>query len=189
MAARRQTSGQVAGKVCVGVITGARGLKGELKVKSFTAEAKDVAAYGPVSDETGGRQFKLSVRGMAKDQVVVSISGITDRNGAEALKGLQLFVPRDALPAAGDEEYYHADLIGMTARDADGESVGTVRGVFDFGAGDMLEIDRERGDTVFVPFTREAVPEVDLAGRTLIVSAPDGLMEPADEAGAEGETP
>lgn len=186
MAARRRSSGQVAGKVCVGVFTGARGLKGELKVKSFTAEPGDIAAYGPVSDEAGERVFKLTVRGMAKDQVVVSIEGIRDRNGAEALKGLQLFVPRGALPAAGEDEYYHADLIGLTAITADGDSKGTVRGVYDFGAGDMLEIEGEAGDTVLIPFTHATVPEIDIEVGRLTIVEPEVLA--AEDQAEAGET-
>ena len=191
MAAHRQTSGQVAGKVCVGVITGVRGLKGDLKVKSFTSDPKDVGAYGPVSDETGGKVLELSVTGMAKDQVVVRIAGVTDRTAAEALKGMQLYVPRDALPAPEDDEYYHADLIGLVAEEAgsaDGaEPFGKVRSVYDFGAGDVLEVERPSGETVMLPFTRKVVPEVDLTRGRVVVDPPDGLFETPDQGQEEGK--
>lgn len=181
MAARRLTSGQVAGKVCVGVVTGVRGLAGEVRVKSFTADPLDLGAYGPVSDETGGRVFKLRVTGTAKDQVLVRIDGIADRDAAEALKGVQFYVAREALPEADEDEYYHADLIGLTVERAGAaqneEPLGRVKAVHDFGAGDVIEVEAPDGTTVLVPFTRRVVPEVDLAAGRLVVDPPDGVFD------------
>src|SRR4051812_31080869 len=140
-------------RVCVGVITGAHGVRGAVRLKSFTAEPEDVAGYGPLEDERGERRFVLrlvnSARGgSAKGVLVAAISGIDDRDRAEALRGLRLYLPRSALPPTGEEEYYHADLIGLVVALPDGTAVGTVRAVHDFGAGDTLEIQRPAGQPV-----------------------------------------
>ena len=129
-------------RVCVGVITGAHGVRGAVRLKSFTAEPEDVAGYGPLEDERGERRFALRIVGSAKGVLIAAISGIDDRDRAEALRGLRLYLPRSALPPTDEEEYYHADLIGLDAALADGTPIGTVRAVHDFGAGDTLEIER-----------------------------------------------
>ncbi len=165
------------GLVCVGVVTGARGLKGEVRIKSFTADPADVAAYGEVSDESRIRSFPIRVCGQVKGLVIARLEGIADRTAAEALKGTMLFVPRDALPEPGEEEYYHADLIGLRAELAGGGELGTVKAVGDFGAGAILEIASADGKEVMVPFTRAIVPEVDLAAGRVVVDPPDGLLE------------
>ena len=107
------------------------------------------------------------------DIAVVRFRGIADRDGAEALKGCELFVSRDALPPAGAEEFYHADLIGLAAVDAQGRTLGTVKGLHNFGAGDVIEIMRSDGDEILLPFTREIVPIVDLKGGCIVVAAPE----------------
>ena len=166
-------------RVCVGVVTGAHGVRGAVRVKSFTAEPEDVASYGPLEDEAGGRCFTLHLVGSAKGVLIAAIPGIDDRNRAEALRGLRLYLPRSALPPTGEEEYYHADLIGLEAALADGTPVGTVRAVHDFGAGDTLEIARPSGPPVLAPFTRAVVPVVDLDAGRLVLDPPPGLFEPA----------
>ena len=179
------------GYVCIGVITGVRGLKGDLRVKSFTSNPKDVGAYGPVSDATGDKVWKLSVTGMAKDQVICRIAGVADRTAAEALKGMQLFVPREALPTPDEDEFYHADLIGLVAVEAGirkkSEPFGRILGVYDFGAGDVLEVERPSGETVMLPFTRQVVPEVNVGEGRVVVSPPDGLFETPDAGQDETE--
>jgi len=187
MAARRLTSGLVGGKVCLGVVTGARGLAGEVKVKSFTADPLDLDAYGPVTDETGQREFRLRVAGTAKDQLLVRIDGVRDRTAAEALKGVQFYVARDALPEPDEDEFYHADLIGLTAELADGSgTLGRVKAVHDFGAGDVLEVDRPDGSPVLVPFTRAVVPSVDLKAKRLTVDPPAGLLDGTPDGTPDG---
>jgi 16S rRNA processing protein RimM len=176
--------------VCVGAITGVRGLKGDLRVKSFTSRPKDVGAYGPVSDATGDKVWELSVTGMAKDQVIVRLAGVTDRTDAEALKGTQLFVPREALPPPEDDEFYHADLIGLTAFEAGeegSEPFGRILGVYDFGAGDVLEVEQPSGETVMLPFSREVVPQVNVSEGRVVVNPPDGLFETPDAGQDETE--
>jgi 16S rRNA processing protein RimM len=166
--------------ICVGVLTGARGLRGEVRIKSFTGAAADIAAYGPLTDEGGERKFRLRVSGLVKDHVVARIEGVDDRDAALALKGTRLYLEREALPEAPRDEYYHADLIGLRAMRMDGsggpgEVVGTVSAVHDFGAGAILEIECASGEPIMVPFNRAAVPEVDLAAGSLIIDPPASI--------------
>jgi len=163
--------------LCIGVITGAQGLRGAVRIKSFTADPADIDAYGPVSDESGKRTFELKAIGQSKGVVVVTLAGVTDRNAAEALKGLQLFVSRDRLPPAEDEEYYHADLLGLAAELVGGEPLGRITAVYDFGAGDAIEVTQAGGAVVMVPFTKAAVPTVDLAAGKVVIDPPAGLFD------------
>jgi 16S rRNA processing protein RimM len=165
-------------RVCLGVVAGAHGVRGAVRIKSFTADPADVAAYGPIEDESGERRFELRLIGSAKGVVIAKLAGVEDRDRAEALRGLRLYLPRAALPPPGDEEYYHADLIGLDAALADGTPIGRVRAVHDFGAGDTLEIDRTEGPPVLVPFTRAIVPVVDLGAGRLVLDPPPGLIDP-----------
>jgi 16S rRNA processing protein RimM len=164
-------------RVCLGAVTGAHGVRGLVRVKAFTAEPADIAAYGPVEDEAGTRRFALEVVGAAKGVVLVRVPGVADRDAAERLKGLRLYVPRAALPEPEEEEYYHADLLGLRVELTDGSEFGRVRAVHDFGAGDSIEVVRADGGTVMVPFTRAAVPVVDLADGRLVVDPPEGLLD------------
>ena len=186
-------------RVLVGVIVGAHGIRGDVKVKSFTGDPEGVAAYGPVQTESGQRTFTLRVKGMAKGTVTCAIKGVTDRNAAEALKGTRLYLPRASLPpqALAEDEFYHADLVGLTAEMADGSGVvGTVAAVYDFGAGDILELAPVTGGLiakpVLVPFTRAVVPVVDVAAGRVVIDPPAGLIDesrPEDHREAEAGDP
>jgi 16S rRNA processing protein RimM len=171
-------------RICVGIITAAHGVRGAVKVKSFTAEPKDVARYGPLEDERGERWFSLHLMRSAKGAVVCRVDGVMDRDRAEGLRGLRLYLPRAALPPTADEEYYHADLIGLKAALVDGTALGRVSAIHDFGAGDTLEIKRPTGPPAMVPFTRAIVPIVDLAAGRLVVDPPPGLLNPSRPVGA-----
>ena len=127
-------------RICVGVIVGAHGVRGLVRVKSFTEEPADIAAYGPLGDAKCARQYALDVTGSAKGVLLARIDGVADRNAAEALKGTELYIDRDALPQPDEDEFYHTDLIGLPALLADGSAYGTVRALHEFGAGDMIEI-------------------------------------------------
>ena len=175
-------------KICIGAITGVRGLRGEVRIKSFTAEPDGVAAYGQVTDEAGERAYRIRVTGHVKGRVIARLDGIDDRDAAESLKGTKLYVPRSILPEPEDGAFYHADLVGLKAETADGEPLGTVKAVHNFGAGDIIEIapgdndgEKDGGkDELMVPFTIAAVPDVDLESGRIVVSPPDFL-----EAGGE----
>lgn len=176
MAARRRQAAQGRERVCVGIISGARGLKGDVRVTSFTAAPEDVGAYGPVEDESGERRFVLKVTGRARDQVIVRIDGVTEREAIERLKGTRLYVGRDALPEPDEDEFYYADLIGLRAERQGGGAdadLGRVKAVHDFGGGAVIEIEGPAGGTVMLPFTRAAVPLVDVAGGRLEVAQLD----------------
>jgi len=164
-------------RVCLGVVTGAHGVQGAVRIKSFTAVPEDVARYGPLTDESGARRFELHLVGTAKGVVVARLSGAADRNQAEELRGLRLYLPRSALPQTAAEEYYHADLIGLEAVLGDGTPVGRVRAVHDFGAGDTLELTRPGAPPLMVPFTRAVVPNVELAMGRLVLDPPPGLLD------------
>jgi len=166
--------------VLLGAIIGAQGLKGEVKVKTFTQSPDKLGAYGPLHTKDGTRYRVISVR-EAKDAAVVALEGVSDRNAAEALKGMELFVPRAALPKEDAEEFYHADLIGLRAEDTEGRAMGMVRAVHNFGAGDVLEIVRDDGDEVFLPFTREVAQDIDIEGGRIVIAAPEEI-----EAGEKG---
>ncbi len=178
-------------RLLVGVVAGPHGVRGLVKVRSFTAEPVDLAAYGPLTDEGGGRRLTLAVlsaAGGTPGSLVCRIEGVADRDAAAALKGLRLYVERSALPElAAAEDYYQADLIGLRAELADGSPFGRVMAVQNFGAGDILEIERAadagaRPAVVALPFTRAAVPVVDLAGGRVVVEPPPGLLEPGGPA-------
>lgn len=159
-------------RICVGVVTGAHGLRGLVRIRPYTDTPEDVAAYGPVVSEDGTRRFELEVRNRTgKGQVLVHIDGVDDRTAAESLKGLRLFVLRDMLPDAEDDEFYYADLLGMEVVAQDGTTLGTVRAVENFGAGDMLEINDARGGVSTIPFTLAAVPEVNIKAGRVVVDA------------------
>lgn len=153
-----------------------------MRVKSFTQHPEDIAAYGPLADETGQRQLELRLLGTAKGVLIARLPGVEDRNRAAELRGLHLYLPRAALPQPAEEEYYHADLIGLAATLSDGTPFGHVRAVHDFGAGDTLEIAREGAPPAMVPFTRAIVPIVDLEAGRLVVEPPPGLIDDAPAA-------
>ncbi|NQV82289.1 MAG: 16S rRNA processing protein RimM [Rhodospirillales bacterium] len=160
-------------RVCVGAIAGVRGLKGEVRIKSFTADPDGVAAYGPVTTEDASRSFKVKVVGHAKGLLIARLDGVNDRTTAEALKSTRLYVPRSALPKPEDDAFYHADLVGLKAETETGVRLGMVTAVHNFGAGDILEIGGEDGEEdLMVPFTMTTVPMIDLAAGRVIVVPP-----------------
>ena len=164
-------------RVCVGVVAGAHGVRGAVRIKSFTAEPKDVARYGPLQDESGQQRFTLRLVGATKGVVIGWLSGVADRDRAETLRGLRLYLSRAALPPTEEEEFYHADLIGLQAVLGDGTPIGQVKAVHDFGAGDTLEIVRREGPPAMVPFTRVVVPVVDVETGRLVIDPPPGLLD------------
>ncbi len=184
--------------VCVGVVSGAHGIQGQVRIKSFTAEPADIARYGRVYDAGGATPLRLTVTGRSREMVIARIEGIADRDAAEALRGHQLFVSRALFPPLAAEEFYHTDLIGLRAELAAGPDharrpLGSVVAVHDFGGGDVIEVASEQGGSMMVPFTRDAVPEVNVAEGWLAIAPLPGLMDagpPADDdAAADGERP
>jgi 16S rRNA processing protein RimM len=160
--------------VLIGEIGRPQGLKGELRLHSYAGEPAAIAGYGPLEDETATRRFAIaSLRRDAKG-LVARIEGVASREQAEGLTGTRLYVSREVLPAAGDEEWYHADLIGLDALGMDGGKIGSVAAVQNFGAGDLIEVALEGGGpTLLIPFTRDTVPEVDVEGGWLKIVPPE----------------
>ncbi|MDW3224513.1 MAG: ribosome maturation factor RimM [Paracoccaceae bacterium] len=164
-------------RICVGAIGGSYGVHGEIRIKSFCAVAEDIETYSPLGDEDGGRAFHLALIRPAKNGFVARIAEVASKEEADALKGTQLFARRDQLPSLPDDEYYHADLIGLQVLDAGGTLLGSVKNVLDHGAGDLLDIQRPgSSETVLLPFTRAAVPTVDLSTQRIIADPPEGLF-------------
>jgi 16S rRNA processing protein RimM len=159
--------------VCLAQVAAPHGVRGAVKLRCFTEEPRNVAAYGPLCDELGRELFRVRVVSETPGGVVAQPDGIADRDAAQALRGLRLYVPRARLPEPEPDEFYHEDLVGLAARDARGEPLGRVVAVFDFGAGDLLELETVTGERLMVPFTRAAVPEIDLAGGYVVVVPPE----------------
>ena len=164
-------------QVCVGVIAGAYGVRGEVRLKSFCAQPEDIEDYAPLSTGDGARSFPVVLTGRTKNALTARLGGVDNKEEADALRGTRLYVPRERLPALPDDEFYHADLIGLEVVDSGGAVLGRVRSVQNHGAGDLLEIAGPGlKATVLLPFTREAVPTVDLAAGRIIADPPDGLF-------------
>ena len=160
-------------RVCVGAIAGAFGVRGEVRLKSFTTEPNDIVTYSPLWTEDGTRSFAVRLTRPVTGGLGVRLSGVETREDAEALKGVTLWADRDKLPSLPDDEFYHADLIGLAVYDTGGGLIGKVRAVYDHGAGDILEIfGPGRKQTLLLPFTRAFVPTVDLAAGRIIVDPP-----------------
>lgn len=172
--------------VCVGAFAGAHGVRGMVKLRSFTEDPEAIAAYGPLFDEGGARRFEVTLAGRSGGLLLARMSGVEDRNAAEALKGLRLYVPREALPPPEGDEFYVVDLIGLAVEGKDGKVFGKVLAVHDFGAGELLEIGTGDGRSEMIPFTAEAVPEVDQAGGRIVIDPPAGLFEAAERAKEDG---
>ncbi len=163
--------------VCVGAVAGAFGVRGEVRLKSFCAVPEDIATYAPLSNEDGTHRYSVKLTGATRNGLTARLGGIATKEQADALRGLRLFARRDQMPSLPDDEYYHADLIGLTVLDTGGTTLGTVKSVLNHGAGDLLEIHGPGlKDSVLLPFTRAIVPTVDLASGRIIADPPDGLF-------------
>lgn len=172
------------GRILLGVIGRPHGVRGLLRVQSFTADPADIAAYGPLSDEAGARTFALRVV-QPGGMPVVAVEGVADREAAAKLTGTRLYLARDRLPAPAADEFYHTDLIGLAAEDSAGRRIGTVASVHDHGAGAFLEV-ATGAQPLLLPFTRASVPVIDLAGRRLVVVPPAEVVVPPSAEQPEG---
>lgn len=164
-------------RVCVASFSSAHGVSGAIRLKSFTENPDDVAGFDVLENEDATKHYEFDVVShTGKGELIVKVDGVQTREAAEALKGERLYVSRTELPEAGDEEFYHADLIGLTVKTTSGKTLGTVRAVFDFGAGDMLEILPKEGALIMVPFTKAVVPIVDIEKGRVVIDPPEGLL-------------
>ena len=173
-------------RIRVARIGAAHGIRGEVKLWSFMESPMAVADYGPLETEDGARAFEIESLRPAKDHLVARIAGVADRDAAAKLTNTDLFVPRERLPAIEEEDtFYYADLVGLAAVTAEGEAVGTVSAVHNFGAGDIIEIaPAGGGQTLMLPFTEAAVPEVDIKAKRIVVVMPRRRSRETDKASA-----
>lgn len=161
-------------RICVGAISGAFGIKGEVRLKSFCAEPGAIAAYAPLWTEDGSRSFTVTITRSIPGGLSARLSGVATKEAADALRGTSLFADRDKLPSLPDDEFYHADLIGLDVLDTGGAKIGTVRAVFNHGAGDIIEVFAPgRKTALLLPFTKAIVPTVDLGAGRIIVDPPE----------------
>jgi len=170
--------------VCVARIGAAHGVRGAVKLWTFTEDPFAVRRYGPLLAKDGKRQFEVAQAREARDHLVATFKGVTTRDEAERLNGIELYVARAKLPATDEDEYYHTDLIGLAAVTTAGDALGRVLAIHNFGAGDIIEIAPPTGTTMLLPFTDAVVPEVDITGGRVVIALPQEI-----EGEDRGETP
>ena len=178
-------------QVCVARIGAAHGVRGQVKLWTFTEDPFAVTRYGLLSTKDGARQFEVTQAREAKGFLVATLKGVTSRNEAERLNGVELYVAREKLPATDEDEYYHADLIGLAAVTTAGEELGRVTAIHNFGAGDIIEIAPPAGATLMLPFSNAVVPTVDLAGGRVLIELPaeiEGEVPDEELSGSPGES-
>ena len=158
--------------ICVARIGAAHGVRGAVKLWTFTEDPLAVKHYGPLMTKDGARQFEVTQVREARDHRVATLKGIATREDAERLNGIELYVAREKLPATDDDEYYHADLIGLAAVSTTDEPLGRVTAIHNFGAGDIIEIAPAQGPTMLLPFTNAVVPTVDIANGRVVIELP-----------------
>ena len=165
----------MAAPICVARIGAAHGVRGAVKLWTFTDDPLAAKRYGPLLTKDGARQFEVTHAREAKGHLVATLKGVSTREEAERLNGIELYIAREKLPATSEDEYYHADLIGLAAVTAANEPLGRVIAIHNFGAGDIIEIAPPRGATMLLPFTNAVVPVVDLGGGRLVIELPDEI--------------
>ena len=171
----------MAAQLCIARIGAAHGVRGAVKLWTFTDDPLAVKAYGPLATKDGARSFEVATAREAKGHLVATLKGVASREDAERLNGIELYIARDKLPATGENEYYHADLIGLAAVNAAQEPLGRVIAIHNFGAGDIIEIAPPQGATMLLPFTNAVVPTVDLKAGRVVIELPQEIEGDAPE--------
>jgi 16S rRNA processing protein RimM len=187
MSTEEKSSPEKHRRIFVGEITGAHGIRGDVLVRSYTATPEAIAGYGPLTDSSGSKSFSLRVVRVTDKGIVARVAGVENRNAAEPLRGTKLYIDRSKLPPASGAEFYHADLIGLTAIAGDGSALGKIVSVQNFGAGDLIELKPIEGETEFIPFEDRWVPRVDLDAGHIVINRPvatadDDAPSDSDEA-------
>ena len=167
-------------QICIARIGAPHGVRGAVKLWTFTEDPMAVKQYGPLATKDGARKFEVASAREANGHLVATLKGVATREDAERLNGIELYIPRDRLPATDDDEYYHADLIGLSAVTTADQPLGKVIAIHNFGAGDIIEIAPPQGPTLLLPFTNAVVPTVDLAAGRVVIELP-GEIEGDDE--------
>ena len=173
--------------VLLGVFGAPQGVRGEVRIKSYTAEAKAIGGYGPLTDATGARRFVLdALRPLKDDMLVARLSGVSTREAAALLTGVEIFARRSQLPPPDADEFYYDDLVGLQAVTADGAALGRVSALVNYGAGDILEVKPEgAGETRLFPFTKAVATEIDFAAGRIVIAPPEEVEGEAPQAGPD----
>jgi 16S rRNA processing protein RimM len=173
-----------AAKICVARIGAPHGIRGAVKLWTFTEDPLAVMSYGQLKTKDGGRSYEVATAREAKGHLVATLKGVATREDAERLNGVELYIPRDQLPDTDDDEYYHADLIGLAAVDTADKAIGRVIAIHDFGAGTIIEIAPPEGNSLLLPFSNAVVPIVDIKGGRVVIEMPGEIDgEEPDQAG------
>lgn len=160
--------------ICIAVITSAHGIRGAVKIRSFTSNPEDIENYSPLYNVDGSKEYNLKILSDTGDLFIAEIEGIKNRNEAEILRGAELYIYRDMLPEVDEDEFYYEDLIGLQARDIKGVSMGIVLAVYNYGAGDVVEVKlNDRKETELFAFTKEIVPEINISGGYIVIDRPE----------------
>ena len=163
--------------ICVGAVSGAFGVRGEVRIKSFCADPAAIGDYSPLFSQNGKNSYEIELTRNVKGGFAAKLGALANKEDADAMRGTRLYVPRQRLPSLPDDEYYHSDLIGLKVVDTGGATCGKVTAVHDHGAGDILEISAPNlKEPALLPFTREAVPTVDLAAKCIVIDPPEGMF-------------
>lgn len=166
-------------KICVGMIAGAHGVRGLVRLRSFTEDPEAIVEYDPLTDEAGHTTYEITLKSSANDFYVAEIEGVGSREAAEALRGVKLYVSRSQLPKTGKREYYEADLVGLGVKDRQGKEHGVILSVHNYGAGTFLEIGIKKNAGFMLPFTDAFVPDLDLKAGLVTIDPPEGWLETA----------
>ena len=166
--------------ICVGIVTGPHGIKGGVKIKSFTELPETIGTFETLTDETGSSSYKITIKQIIKDQLIATIAEVDDRNKAETFRGLKLYIYDKDLPSIGEEEFYHSHIVGLRVSLLKGDSFGFVSSVQNFGAGDLLEISDHDKKQFYIPFTKDIVPTIDIAAGYITIDPPAGMLENAE---------
>ena len=169
------------GQLPIGAIVGPQGIKGQFKVKPFTATPRSLSAYGPVTTDNGLQLTLQIISVNSKGLAIARAKGVCTREAAEALRGATLMVGRDRFPNLDDGEFYHADLLGMTVNNQDGIYIGSLVAIHNFGAGDIAELALDRGTTIMIPFGGDRLIRINMEAKELCLLVPDGLLDNANE--------
>lgn len=178
---RHAPSSTEATLVAVGVITGAQGIRGQVKLRSFTTDPYAITEYGALMNATGSKRYDIRIDGANKGGLFATIKGVNDRNAAEAMKGTELFADKANIPPADEDEFYYDELIGLEVRDATGTALGRVAAMYDFGAGDIIEISLTAGGKEMYPFTKQNFPEIHVKDGYITAELPEIVDTPKGE--------
>ncbi|MEE2745718.1 MAG: ribosome maturation factor RimM [Pseudomonadota bacterium] len=166
-------------RICVGVVTGPHGLNGAVKIKSYMVSKEDIAAFGPVTDKTGKSTYNVQLKSSNNRNLIAELSGVEDRDASESIVGTELYLPRNVLPKLADNEFYYSDLLGLTVTDTEGQLIGKISLIDNYGAGEVMEVNLKEGGTRMFRMSREVVPEINLRKGQVIINPPDEII--ADE--------